>query len=275
MSSRSTCLPAGKLTRLRLRIRPAAPPSSALGAVVGFSGETGFDAEVIVLDLVVSPFSGVEGSAVVDQIILEFFGQLRRVPWVGCGFFRDLFVGEPKVSKFYRWPLLDASLQLSHQLHHGRLSSRDYRDALGVLLGAQTIDAFTAGLQKRLGKLLHRRSPHLTRIERVDNSEAYRIPPEMDKTELNDVMQASLIIEKGLAGLAAELGSNSQIDAINKTVQAMGDCIARNESGLDASRHKTSRSGGNSLRTTFVQWTLAWHYSAARAGNNHPQPRRQ
>jgi hypothetical protein len=61
---------------------------------------------------------------------------------------------------------------------HDRVSGRDYCDALGVLLGTQAIDAFTAGLQKRLGKLLHWRSPYLGRIERVDNSEAYRILPE-------------------------------------------------------------------------------------------------
>jgi len=38
--------------------------------------------------------------------------------------------------------------------HHGGLSGRDYCDALGVLLGAQTIDAFTEGLWKRLGKAM-------------------------------------------------------------------------------------------------------------------------
>ena len=79
---------------------------------------------------------------------------------------------------------------------------------------------------------------------------------EMDKTELNDVMQARLIIEEGLAGLAAENGTNAQIDAINKAVQAMGDCIARNESVLDADMafHMTvSDAAGNPLLSNSLQ----------------------
>jgi hypothetical protein len=81
--------------------------------------------------------------------------------------------------------------------HHGRLSGRDYCDALRVLLGAQTIDAFTAGLQKRLGKLLHWRSPYLLRIVRVDNSEAYRIPPEIGLLIPGVMVGARLAIRVG------------------------------------------------------------------------------
>src|ERR1700693_5731864 len=40
----------------------------------------------------------------------------------------------------------------------------------------------------------------------------------MDKTELNDVMQARLIIEEGLAGLAAENATDVQIHSINKAI---------------------------------------------------------
>jgi GntR family transcriptional regulator, transcriptional repressor for pyruvate dehydrogenase complex len=79
---------------------------------------------------------------------------------------------------------------------------------------------------------------------------------EMDKTELNDVMQARLIIEEGLAGLAAENGTNAQIDAINKAVQAMGDCIARNESVLDADmafHMAVSDAAGNPLLSSSLQ----------------------
>ena len=70
MSSLITCLPAGKRMRLLLRICGVAQRGSALDPVVGFSGETGFDAEVMVLDFLVSQFFGLEGNAVVDQVII-------------------------------------------------------------------------------------------------------------------------------------------------------------------------------------------------------------
>jgi GntR family transcriptional repressor for pyruvate dehydrogenase complex len=79
---------------------------------------------------------------------------------------------------------------------------------------------------------------------------------EMDKTELNDVMQARLIIEEGLAGLAAEHGTNAQIVTISKAVQAMGDCIARNESVLDADmafHMAVSDAAGNPLLSNSLQ----------------------
>jgi GntR family transcriptional regulator, transcriptional repressor for pyruvate dehydrogenase complex len=78
----------------------------------------------------------------------------------------------------------------------------------------------------------------------------------MDKTELKDVMEARLVIEEGLAGLAAERATAAQVDDINKAVQAMSDCIARNESILDADMAfhiAVSNAAGNLLLSNSLQ----------------------
>lgn len=78
----------------------------------------------------------------------------------------------------------------------------------------------------------------------------------MDKTELHDVMEARLIIEEGMVGLAAERASKDQVDTINKAVLAMGDCIARNESILDADmafHMAIAEAAGNPLLSNSLQ----------------------
>lgn len=56
----------------------------------------------------------------------------------------------------------------------------------------------------------------------------------MDHDELHDIMEARMIIEENLAGLAAERGSVAQIARIAEAVQLMRDSIARDESILEA-----------------------------------------
>jgi GntR family transcriptional regulator, transcriptional repressor for pyruvate dehydrogenase complex len=78
----------------------------------------------------------------------------------------------------------------------------------------------------------------------------------IDKTELHDVMDARLVIEEGLAGLAAERATPDQLHEIDKAVQAMSDCIARNESVLDADmafHEAISIAAGNALLANSLQ----------------------
>lgn len=57
---------------------------------------------------------------------------------------------------------------------------------------------------------------------------------DLEKAELHDVMDARLILEAGSAGLAAERATRDQIDQMAGAIQAMRDCIARDEPVLDA-----------------------------------------
>src|SRR6201996_9538034 len=55
-----------------------------------------------------------------------------------------------------------------------------------------------------------------------------------DHSELQDIMEARLIIEENLAGLAAERATDEHVLQIGLSVQSMRDSIARGESILDA-----------------------------------------
>jgi GntR family transcriptional repressor for pyruvate dehydrogenase complex len=55
-----------------------------------------------------------------------------------------------------------------------------------------------------------------------------------DHEELQEIMEARTIIEENLAGLAAERGTEEQIEEIGRAVQLMRDCIVREDSILDA-----------------------------------------
>jgi FCD domain-containing protein len=55
-----------------------------------------------------------------------------------------------------------------------------------------------------------------------------------DHEQLHEIMEARTIIEKNLAGLAAERASPEQIEEIHCTIQLTRDCIARGDSMLEA-----------------------------------------
>jgi GntR family transcriptional repressor for pyruvate dehydrogenase complex len=55
-----------------------------------------------------------------------------------------------------------------------------------------------------------------------------------DHEELHDVMEARMIIEENLAGLAALRGSNEEIANIGRAVQMMRESLARGDTILDA-----------------------------------------
>ena len=104
---------------LFLRIRPAALPGCAFGVVVRFAGETGFDAEVMVLDLLVREFVRAKGNAIVHQIIV---GLVRRL--LVCFIYSHLFLPRCIVAA-------------AAVLHHGRVAGRNLCDAISGLLAAQ------------------------------------------------------------------------------------------------------------------------------------------
>jgi GntR family transcriptional regulator, transcriptional repressor for pyruvate dehydrogenase complex len=55
-----------------------------------------------------------------------------------------------------------------------------------------------------------------------------------DHAELRDIMEARMLLEKDLAGLAAERGSEEEIARIGVTVQTLRDCISSGASILEA-----------------------------------------
>src|SRR5271170_353700 len=55
-----------------------------------------------------------------------------------------------------------------------------------------------------------------------------------DHTELSDIMEARVLLERDLAGLAAERASQEELDAIDQALQLMSKRIAANEPVLDA-----------------------------------------
>src|ERR1700710_596010 len=55
-----------------------------------------------------------------------------------------------------------------------------------------------------------------------------------DNTEFQEIMEARIIIEENLAGLAAQRGNDKEIASIAEAVQMLQDAIARNEPILDA-----------------------------------------
>jgi len=67
--------------------RPAVLPGCAFGVVVRFAGESGFDAAVMVLDLLVREFVRGKGNAIVRQIIV---GLVRRL--LVCFIYSHLFL---------------------------------------------------------------------------------------------------------------------------------------------------------------------------------------
>jgi GntR family transcriptional repressor for pyruvate dehydrogenase complex len=77
-----------------------------------------------------------------------------------------------------------------------------------------------------------------------------------DHSELHDIMEARMILEENLAGLAAERASDKHIAEIGLAVQAMRDCIARGESILEADmafHMAVSRGAQNEVLTNAVQ----------------------
>ena len=70
-----------------------------------------------------------------------------------------------------------------------------------------------------------------------------------DSTEFQEIMEARIIIEENLAGLAAQRGKDEEIAAIGEAVQMLQDSMARNEPILDAD--------------------MAFHLAIARASHNH------
>src|SRR5580700_10357632 len=55
-----------------------------------------------------------------------------------------------------------------------------------------------------------------------------------DDTEFQEIMEARIIIEESLAGLAAQRASKQETKAIGEAVQMMQDCIVRGEPILEA-----------------------------------------
>jgi GntR family transcriptional repressor for pyruvate dehydrogenase complex len=55
-----------------------------------------------------------------------------------------------------------------------------------------------------------------------------------DHEELRDIMEARMLLERDVAGLAAERGSDAEIARIGETVQLMAECVAAGRSTLDA-----------------------------------------
>jgi GntR family transcriptional repressor for pyruvate dehydrogenase complex len=70
-----------------------------------------------------------------------------------------------------------------------------------------------------------------------------------DDMEFREIMEARIIIEENLAGLAAQRASKEEIAAIGETVQMMQHGMARNEPILDAD--------------------MAFHLAIARASHNN------
>jgi GntR family transcriptional regulator, transcriptional repressor for pyruvate dehydrogenase complex len=86
-----------------------------------------------------------------------------------------------------------------------------------------------------------------------------------DHNELREIMEARMLIEENLAGLAAERASNEEIAAIGGAVQEMRDGIAKGESILDAdmgfhlaissgARNDVLRNAVQLLRNLTRQW---------------------
>jgi GntR family transcriptional repressor for pyruvate dehydrogenase complex len=89
----------------------------------------------------------------------------------------------------------------------------------------------------------------------------------MDHEELHELMEARTIIEENLAGLAAERGTEEQIEEIGRAVQLMRDSIARGDSILEAdmafhlaisaaAQNQVLRNAVRLLRNLMRQWIL-------------------
>jgi GntR family transcriptional repressor for pyruvate dehydrogenase complex len=70
-----------------------------------------------------------------------------------------------------------------------------------------------------------------------------------DSSEFQEIMEARIIIEENLAGLAAQRGTVEEIAVIGEAVQMLQDSMARNEPILDAD--------------------MAFHLAIAHAAHNH------
>lgn len=55
-----------------------------------------------------------------------------------------------------------------------------------------------------------------------------------DEAELRDIMEARMLLERDLAGLAAERSSEDEVAQIGEAVQSMRDCVAAGDSTIDA-----------------------------------------
>ena len=86
-----------------------------------------------------------------------------------------------------------------------------------------------------------------------------------DHAELQDIMEARLILERDLAGLAAERASAAELAAIAATIDAMRICLERGESVLevdmafhltiaDAAHNGVLRNAVQLLRNLMRQW---------------------
>jgi GntR family transcriptional regulator, transcriptional repressor for pyruvate dehydrogenase complex len=77
-----------------------------------------------------------------------------------------------------------------------------------------------------------------------------------DNTEFEEIMEARIIIEENLAGLAAQRATADEITAIAESVQMMQDAIAREEPILDADmafHMAISRASHNNVLAKSVQ----------------------
>lgn len=88
-----------------------------------------------------------------------------------------------------------------------------------------------------------------------------------DHHELRDIMEAREFVERDLAGLAAERGTNAEIEAIGAAVERMRECLARNESIFDAdslfhlaiaeaAHNEVLRNAVQLLRNLMRQWIV-------------------
>ncbi|MFL6449351.1 MAG: FadR/GntR family transcriptional regulator [Bryobacteraceae bacterium] len=86
-----------------------------------------------------------------------------------------------------------------------------------------------------------------------------------DEAELRDIMEARLFLEQDLAGLAAERGSESEIEQIGKTLADMRSCIAKRKSPIEAdmqfhlaiaraAHNEVMRNAVQLLRNLLRQW---------------------
>ena len=86
-----------------------------------------------------------------------------------------------------------------------------------------------------------------------------------DHLELREIMEARTLLEEDLAGLAAERGSDAEIEAIQESLRLMRDCIVEGKSILDAdmrfhlavstaAHNQLLKNAVQLLRNMMMQW---------------------
>lgn len=77
-----------------------------------------------------------------------------------------------------------------------------------------------------------------------------------DTEELQDIMEARVLVEENLAGLAAQRATDEEIDAIRKTLEELEACIARGQPILDVDMQfhlAIARASHNNVLANAVQ----------------------